>query len=446
MATRLHVAGTTAADISPAFAAEWENVGNAVRRAMSVAGFNQSLASGSFTDSTATANRDVLYVQFVSDAIAPGPIAGTLKGQVWANEFATNQDLRIQMIVRVVSDDGSTFRGTLYGPDTAGLSSEFATSATNRKAPRGGAVPVSSVTAQLNDRIVIELGLRKHAALSTQGGIAWGGLTADPDLPEDETTATFSFRSWFEFSDDLYTPRAQDASATVSLGSLTMTGLATVAIRASAGASLALGSETLTGISLSASAQALATLALGSVSLDGIAAIARVDADAAIGLGEVTLTGIAFDALSSITALLNTATELVIEGTDLTAQVTDESGDYSVLVNRATITNTGTALAITKGDAAIMAAAILNLAGVEAIVRKSEQAQISEGAVTLTGTSLTATETEVGIMTRGVLTITGVEMLASAAVLAAMGHGTLTLTGTAAQGRLGFKFSQFSII
>lgn len=213
MATRFHVASTTAADISPVYDAEWENTASAVRRAMSLAGANQTITSGSFTDSTATANRDVLYVQFVSDAIAPGPIAGTLKGQVWANEFATNQDLRIQMIVRVVSDDGSTFRGTLYGPDTAGLSSEFATSATNRKAPRGGAAALSPVTAQLNDRIVIELGLRKHAALSTQGGIAWGGLTADPDLPEDETTATFSFRSWFEFSENLYTARGSKARA-----------------------------------------------------------------------------------------------------------------------------------------------------------------------------------------------------------------------------------------
>lgn len=211
-ATRFHVARTTAADISPAFSAEWENTASALRRGMSVAGFNETVQILSITDSTATADRDVLVFQFVSDAIAPGVIAGTMKGQIQAQESIASYDLRIQMMVRVVSNDGSTFRGTLYGPDTAALSSEFNTVRRNVNAPRGGSVALTPVAAELNDRIVIEIGFRKHAATSTIGGVYGGGLTADSDLPEDETTTSSSgVKPWFEFSDDLYTPRVRGA-------------------------------------------------------------------------------------------------------------------------------------------------------------------------------------------------------------------------------------------
>lgn len=213
-ATRLHVARTTAAAVSPAFDAEWDSTGAAARRAMSVAGFNESVTALSASNGSATANLDTLNFQFVSDAIAPGPIAGTLKGQFQALEGNATLDARIQMIVRVVSNDGSTFRGTLYGPDTAALSSEFSTSRQNRSAPRGGAVSLSSVSAQANDRIVIEIGYRNHLAVSNAASIFAGGLTADSDLPEDETTtSTSGFKPWFEFSEDLYTSRLRGARA-----------------------------------------------------------------------------------------------------------------------------------------------------------------------------------------------------------------------------------------
>ncbi len=214
MPTRFHVARTTAADISPAFDAEWENTASALRLGMTVAGFNEAVSALGINDSTATANRDTLHFQFVSDGLAPGPISGTLKGQMQAFENVASTDIRLQMIVRVVSNDGSTFRGTLYGPDTAALSSEFNTTRRNVKAPRGGAAALSLVTAQLNDRIVIEIGWRKHAAASATASLYAGGLTADSDLPEDETTtSTSGVKPWFEFSDDLYTSRLRGARA-----------------------------------------------------------------------------------------------------------------------------------------------------------------------------------------------------------------------------------------
>lgn len=215
MATRLHVARTTAADISPAFDAEWEVTGTALRRGMSVAGFNEAVTALSVQSGYGAAGRDFLAFQFVSDAIAAGPITGTLKGQIQAFEIASTLDARIQMIVRVVSDDGSTFRGTLYGPDTAALSSEFrATYRRNANAPRGGAVALSPVTAQTNDRIVIEIGYRAHGEVNSAASLYGGGLTADSDLPENETdTSTSGVKPWFEFSDNLYSARGSKARA-----------------------------------------------------------------------------------------------------------------------------------------------------------------------------------------------------------------------------------------
>lgn len=205
--TRFHIARLTAADISPAFDAEWEHTSSTLRRAMNVAGYNDTIVGTAVTDGTATADRNVLMFQFVSDAIAAGPISGTLKGQIQALEAAPGLDARMQMIVRVVSNDGSTFRGTLYGPDTAALSSEFASTRTNRNAPRGGAVTLTTVPAQTNDRIVIEIGYRKHAASASGATLYVGAVTASADLPEDETTTTMTLNPWFEFSADLYTAR-----------------------------------------------------------------------------------------------------------------------------------------------------------------------------------------------------------------------------------------------
>lgn len=210
---RYYTAGSTAAAVSPAFDAEWENTASALRRAISVTEFNESIATSTALDGLSTADRDVLNLQFVSDAIAAGPITGTLKGQIQAMESSPNPDMRIQMIVRVVSNDGSTFRGTLYGPDTAALSSEFNTARRNVQAPRGGAVALSAVTAQANDRIVIEIGYRKHGGYSGTGTLYYGGLAAYTALPEDETTTTTTTKPWFEFSADLYTARGSKARA-----------------------------------------------------------------------------------------------------------------------------------------------------------------------------------------------------------------------------------------
>lgn len=210
----------TAAAVSPAFdTAFWEQTTGAIRLALVTTLTNTSLVNNSQTDSTATANRDVLLYQLVSDGIAPGPISGTFKGQMQAFENNGNYNMRSQVQVWLVSNDGSTTRGVLYAGDletlTGNPSGEWSNAGVfNRAFPRAGAVSLTSVSAQNNDRIVIEVGYRKHAASSTQGQIRVGDFTTGTDLPEGDTTDfAVTFRPWFEFSEDLFTSRLRGARA-----------------------------------------------------------------------------------------------------------------------------------------------------------------------------------------------------------------------------------------
>ena len=211
MPTRLYLATSNFAGgvppISPAFDAVWGNTTGAARRWLipsDVRDATDLLGDTADFAETSGVTIDVLMVQFISPGLlAPVTIGGTLKGQIRVRESHADADMRAQVIAKVVSNDGAIVRGTLLGPDTGGLGSEFATSLTNRRFPRGGAQSLSSVSALAGDRIVIEVGYRAHDALtSSRSARLRVGQSAAADLPEDETTTT-DLNPWFEFSDTL---------------------------------------------------------------------------------------------------------------------------------------------------------------------------------------------------------------------------------------------------
>lgn len=207
MATRLYLPSTGTPPISPAFDASWDLTGSAVRRQARRGRINSAQSDSSISETSATVV-DVLHAQYVFGPIGAGAITGTIKGQIACREANTNADYRAQIVARVVSSDGATVRGTLYGPDTAALSSEFNASASatvNRQFPRGGAQTVTSVTAQEGDFIVIEVGYHSHNTITNS--IAGVLRLGDPnstngDLPEDETTSGNNAVGWIEFSYD----------------------------------------------------------------------------------------------------------------------------------------------------------------------------------------------------------------------------------------------------
>ena len=205
MATRLYLSSAAAPTVSPAFDAGWEATGSAIRRWLdaSKVGITETLAVATALNSPAGAV-DALVAQYTTAPLSGNQtITGTLKGQIIVRENALAADLRAQVLVWVMKTDG-TSRGTLLAMDTAALANEFATSNTNRAFPRGGAITLTSVAALDTDRIVIEVGYRKHEnATNSRTGTFTAGNPSGTDLPEDETDTDTTKVPWFEFSQTL---------------------------------------------------------------------------------------------------------------------------------------------------------------------------------------------------------------------------------------------------
>ncbi len=444
MATTLFLPSSSSAPaISPTPSSGWDVTGGLDRLIMGTSKTNTGMTSKTIAITNVASNA-TLFRQYIYGPLQAVTIAANVVWTLYIRSLEASTSLNAFPGTGLwVATSTGSLRGTIRAGGTSGTGAEFTTSLSSRPHQQSPQTS-SSISVQDGDYLVLEVGcIQGGTTTAANASMNFGDDSATNITAANDTAAN---NPVLVIATDflIYNP---NITATVSLGTMTLTGVAAVAIREEEGASIALGTETLTGLAMTgASAQARATVDLGSISLTGIAAIAGYTAGATLSVGTETLTGIAATAAASISALLTNTTELVIEGTDLTAVVADESGDYSVLINRGTITNTGIAMTVQKSDVAAMTTAILNLAGADAIARQSANATASVGTTTLTGVSMSATEQEVGTMTRGVLTLTGVDMLAKAAVLAAMGHGTLTLTGTATQGRLGFKFSQFSVI
>jgi hypothetical protein len=107
------------------------------------------------------------------------------------------------MVVRVLSGDGSTVRGTLIASDTTALSNEMSTSMTNRKFPVGWIdTTPTPVNALDGDRIVIEVGVRRYGVTWALDSFDVGSAYNVSDCLEDET-GTAAYNPWIEFADNL---------------------------------------------------------------------------------------------------------------------------------------------------------------------------------------------------------------------------------------------------
>jgi len=129
-ATRIYLPSAGAADISPPFTFEsaWDETSSFADRLRCVTSkINSPMTGFGPQVKVATANKDILLRQFVSDPLAAQIISGTVKGTIRASESATNDNLdQVRLKLLVVSNDGQTLRGVLlarnhYGP----LGTEF---------------------------------------------------------------------------------------------------------------------------------------------------------------------------------------------------------------------------------------------------------------------------------------------------------------------------------
>lgn len=207
LVTRLYLPSSGAAAIAPAFDAAWERTSDALAFAAVTTkiGSTMTTSGGIFCQFNST-TYDVAAAQYVYGPIGAQTISGNVVGQIRILENTANLDASAQMVIRVIAPDATTVRGTLLAASSAGLSSEFATSLTNRTFPLGGSTALSSVAASNGDYIVIEFGYRKREANNFTRNCQFRyGDSNGTDLPSDQTTTTDN-DPWIEFSNTISLP------------------------------------------------------------------------------------------------------------------------------------------------------------------------------------------------------------------------------------------------
>lgn len=158
--TTMWLASSGTPDISPAYDALWFQSGNSgiARRPMSTTRGETSVVEAKAWEDQSTDPTDSLSKQFISAESFPAAktVEGTfdlwIKGQVNRNSGGP------QLIVKVVSSDGSTVRGTLF----AGMTTieNYGEVYPSYAAVSLEAVALTPVDVEAGDRLVVELGGR----------------------------------------------------------------------------------------------------------------------------------------------------------------------------------------------------------------------------------------------------------------------------------------------
>lgn len=162
---------------------------------------------GSVLTATVAGGTSVAQWQWATPPLDAQTIDGTVKGQMMAYELLSSQNLMPELWIHLIGSDWA-YKSTLLGSSAGGAvtASEFATAGlTNRKFPTGGAVALTSQSADAGDRILVTVGYKAFSNYPVAGGgIGTMELmsAASSDLPEDETSTT-SAAPWIEFSDDI---------------------------------------------------------------------------------------------------------------------------------------------------------------------------------------------------------------------------------------------------
>ena len=176
-----------------------------------------TITSRAVPEAVITNPYDVMILKFVSEPIPAQTISGTLTWVIGALEDAGSANDFYKIHAYVVSNDGATLRGTLLSNNVD--TSEWPTAAQGQ-AP-AAAKTLSEVTAQVNDRIVIEIGYdaQNSQAVERIGTLWYGGTGSDLTAGGDETTLT----GWFEFSElipDTTAPTVDSFTVTTPSNSL----------------------------------------------------------------------------------------------------------------------------------------------------------------------------------------------------------------------------------
>ncbi len=156
--------------------------------------------------------RNILVRQYISAPLAQQLIAGVFEGHFQTTGAGFDTQFFSQVIVKVVSNDGSIVRGILYdgdeeaNPHMISLPDTWVNTLTNRFFPRGSVYPIllTPVQTQLNDRLVIELGYRSlRSSFAIHQASMRFGDNGIGDLPSDQVNTSNNLNPWCSFSNSI---------------------------------------------------------------------------------------------------------------------------------------------------------------------------------------------------------------------------------------------------
>lgn len=216
MSTRFYFPVSTAADVSPAFDSGWNYTSEAVRRRLEDVKGTSDITVGTQIGPW-TAGNYALDRQYVSDPLAAQSISGTVKMQLMTREYDDTDNVgALLTCIKVVSNDGSTVRGTLLSLGNYGPASEFINDPSHRNKTGADGDSLTAVSAQSGDRLVVEIGYTDGSlGITPEASAKWGERATD--LPENETQTTDG-TGWIEFSADIQM-RDQDITGAGNIAS-----------------------------------------------------------------------------------------------------------------------------------------------------------------------------------------------------------------------------------
>jgi len=166
--------------------------------------------------------QDNLHSQFVSDPLPAQTLSGTFSCVIPAGEGSVTYDAWLQVIIRVVSNDGTVQRGVAYAGQTQSTPSatttdphyEYVDHQTLLKTRVLENIALTNVTVLKDDRLIVEVGWRSSRTSGTDTHMMFNDRAdAEGDLAPvvDVTCSTdpknpnyLRHRPWIEFSADVF--------------------------------------------------------------------------------------------------------------------------------------------------------------------------------------------------------------------------------------------------
>lgn len=186
--------------------------------------------------SSATSPEFHCLAQFQYPSLTAQTIIGTLKGQIRGSVNNAAFNGTVAIACRVTSSTG-TLRGYLLGPTPAAPvapTSVLTLTNTNRTFKTSvpeSIIPLTDVTTQVNDVLVVEVGVRDADTGTSRSGTLVFSDGSGSDLPQDETNTTGA-NPWVEFSFDIVftddIPSEVVGTLSQTLGDVVLTSAGTV--------------------------------------------------------------------------------------------------------------------------------------------------------------------------------------------------------------------------